>query len=103
MPTNIVQVEDAERGKTILRVDGSMTVEDAVLLEKIALDLRGQLGKNLTIDLADLNFLDSDGASVLKRMEDNHGFEIEGLLIFLQRAVEENEQRTVRREDNENR
>jgi len=93
MPTNIVQIEDAETGKTILRVEGEMTRMDAELLEKIALEMRGEIGKNLTIDLADLHFLDSEGAPVLKRMVDKHGFEIEGLLMFLQRAVEENEKR----------
>lgn len=100
MPTKIVQTEDPERGKTILRVEGTMTAEDAVLLEKIALDLRGQLEKNLTIDLADLDFLDSDGAPILKRLESEHGFEIEGLMIFLQKAVEENEKRTIRQKEN---
>ena len=93
MPTNIQQIEDIERGKMILRVEGEMTRTDAELLEKIALEMRGETGKNLTIDLADLHFLDSDGAPVLKRMADEHGFEIEGLLMFLQRAVEENEKR----------
>jgi len=93
MPTNIVQIEDAETGKTILRVEGEMTRTDAELLEKIALEMRGETGRNLTIDLADLHFLDSDGAPVLKRMADEHGFEIEGLLMFLQRAVAENERR----------
>jgi anti-anti-sigma regulatory factor len=93
MPTNITQIEDAERGKTILRVEGSMTAEDARLLEKIALEMREQSGKDLTIDLADLNFLDSESAPVLKRLERVHKFEIEGLLIFLQKAVEEIETR----------
>ena len=93
MPTNIQQIEDIERGKMILRVEGEMTRIDAELLEKIALEMREETGKNLTIDLADLHFLDSDGAPVLKRMADEHGFEIEGLLVFLQRAVEENEKR----------
>lgn len=93
MPTNIVQIEDPENGKTILRVEGEMTRTDAELLEKIALEMSCEIGKNLTIDLADLHFLDSEGATVLKRMADEHGFEIEGLLMFLQRAVEENEKR----------
>ena len=91
MPTNITQIEDTERGKTVLRVEGSMTAEDAVLLEKIALGMREQTGKNLTIDLSDLHFLDSESAPVLKRLEREHRFEIEGLLIFLQKAVEETE------------
>jgi anti-anti-sigma regulatory factor len=95
MPTNIVQIEDAETGKTILRVEGELTRMDAELLEKIALEMRGETGRNLTIDLADLHFLDSEGAPVLKRMADEHGFEIEGLLMFLQRAIEENEKRNL--------
>ena len=93
MPTNITQVEDTERGKTILRVEGSMTLEDAVLLEKIALSLREQTEENVTLDLADLHFLDSESAPILKRLEREHGFEVEGLMIFLQKAVEETESR----------
>ncbi len=88
MPTNILQIEDPERGKTILRVEGEMTSEDAVLLEKIALGMREETGVNLTIDLADLDFLDSESAPILKRLEREHGFEIEWLMIFLQKAVE---------------
>lgn len=91
MPTNITQLEDTERGKTILRVEGSMTLRDAELLEKIALDLREQTGKNLTLDLADLHFMDSESAPVLKRIEREHGFEIEGIEYFLQKVVTETE------------
>lgn len=93
MPTSIQQIEDTERGKTILRVAGSMTFDDAVLLEKIALGMRDDLGGNLTIDLADLHFLDSESAPILRKLESEHKFEIEGLMIFLQKAVEENESR----------
>lgn len=91
MPTNITQVEDAERGKTILRVEGSMTLRDAVLLEKIALDMREKIGKNLTLDFADLHFMDSESAPVLKRLEREHKFEIEGMEYFLQKVVAEAE------------
>jgi len=89
MPTHITQIEDTERNKTILRVSGSMKLEDAIILEKVALKLRGKTGKNITLDLADLNFLDSESAPVLKRLEREHNFEIEGLMIFLQRIIEE--------------
>lgn len=91
MPTTLTQLEDTERGKTILRVEGSMTYDDAVLLEKIALDLRSQMDGNLTIDLADLFFLDSDSAPIIKRIEREHGFEIEGMEVFLQNVVSEAE------------
>jgi len=64
-----------------------MLLDDAVLLEKVATCLRNESGDKIVIDLADLDFLDSESASVLKRIEDNDGFEIEGVEIFLQSAV----------------
>ena len=91
MPTTFTELEDAERGKTILRIEGSLLHEDALLLEKIALDLRVARGKNLTLDFADLDFLDSDSAPILKRIEDEHGFEIEGMEFFLQTIVNDAE------------
>lgn len=93
MPTTLTQIEDVERGKTVLRVEGEMMEEDAILLEKIALDLREQSGNNLTLDLADLDFLDSESAPILKRMEREHGFEIEGIEFFLQSVINETENR----------
>jgi anti-anti-sigma regulatory factor len=85
------QIEDTERGKTLLRVEGSLMKDDAVLLEKIVLDMREQLEKNITLDLADLDFLDSESAPILKRIEREHGFELEGMELFLQKAVAESE------------
>jgi anti-anti-sigma regulatory factor len=93
MPTKITQIEDAERGRTILRVEGEMMYDDAVLLEKIALGMREQNGANLTLDFADLDFLDSDSAPILRRLEREHGFEISGIEIFLQTIVNETEKR----------
>jgi len=91
MPTNITELEDEERGKTILRIEGSLMQEDALLIEKIALDLRAARGRNITLDLADLDFLDSESAPILKRIEREHGFEIEGIEFFLQTIVNEAE------------
>ncbi len=93
MPTTLTQIEDVERGKIVLRVEGQMMEEDAILLEKIALDLREQNGQNLTLDLADLDFLDSESAPILKRMEHEHGFEMEGIEFFLQAVINETENR----------
>ena len=95
MPTTITEIEDTERGKRLLRVEGEMTAEDATLLEKIALDMRAQNGQNLTLDLADLDFLDSESAPILKRMVLEHGFEIEGIEIFVQTAVNDVENRSA--------
>ena len=93
MPTQMTEIEDPERGKTILRVEGELTYDDAVLLEKVALGMRAESGKNLTLDFADLDFLDSDSAPILRRLEREHGFEISGIEIFLQTIVNETEKR----------
>jgi anti-anti-sigma regulatory factor len=96
MPTNITHIEDPERERTILRVSGELTLEDALLLEKIALDLQRETKKILALDLADLHFMDSDSAPVLKRLEREHGFEIEGLEIFRQTIVNAAENKNPR-------
>lgn len=93
MPTSIKQIEDTERGKTILRVNGSLNKSDALLLEKIAVNLREETGKNMTLDLADIDFLDSESAPIISRLETEHGFEIEGIEFFLQTVVTEAENR----------
>lgn len=91
MATNITQIEDTERGKIVLRVEGELFHADAILLEKIALEMREHLKRNITIDLADLDLMDSDSAPILKRIEKEHGFEIEGIAYFLQKVVDETE------------
>ena len=94
MPTTITQNENPDTGRTIFRVEGEMLLDDALLLEKIALETQAESGCDIALDLADLDFLDSDSAAVLKRLADQHGFAIEGMEIFLQTAVN-NAERTA--------
>jgi anti-anti-sigma regulatory factor len=91
MATKITQIEDTEHRKIILRVEGELFHADAILLEKIALDMRTELNKSVTIDLADLDLMDSDSAPILKRIEEEHGFILEGIPYFLQKVVDETE------------
>jgi len=86
MPTEIVQTES--NGRTYLRVTGDMMLDDALLLEKIAIEMNEGIDGNLTIDLADLDFLDSESASVLRRIQVENGIAIEGMEIFLQTAID---------------
>jgi anti-anti-sigma regulatory factor len=94
MPTNIIQSVDDQDGSVILRVEGDMFLEDALLLEKIALGMRGDNFREVSIDLADLDFLDSESAPVIKRLEREHGFPIQGMEIFLQSAIDSAERST---------
>lgn len=91
MPTHIKQIDDPPRNRTILRIEGEMFKDDALLLEKIAHDMRNETGRNVTLDFADLHFLDSESASILKKLEREDGFKFEGMEIFLQKAVSDSE------------
>ena len=88
MATNITQRIDEADGHVILLVEGDMMIDDAILLEKLALEMRSHYGRDVTIDLADLDFMDSESAPVLKRLEREHKFSIEGIEIFLQSAID---------------
>jgi anti-anti-sigma regulatory factor len=91
MATHITQNEYSECN--LLSVSGEMLLDDALLLERIASDLHESSEKPVTIDLADLDFLDSDSAAVLRRLAGQPGFRIEGMEIFLQSVVNEVEKR----------
>ena len=107
MPTRITQIEkaktrtctvggendqprnsDNESLATVLKVEGSLYVKDAELLEKICRDLGNQTGGPVQLDLAGLSFIDSDSASVLCRLKREQGVRLEGLHLFIGKVVE---------------
>ena len=95
MATQITQIDDDAHGRTTLRIEGEMLGEDAALLEKISTQIRAETGNRITIDLADLDFLDSEAAPILRRLASLDGYTIEGIEIFLQSVVNEAERPRV--------
>lgn len=91
MPTQITQIEDAERNLTVLRVEGQLMYDDAALIGRIAKGLADDDGRKVSIDVADLDFMDSDAAAVLKELQISDGFELTGIEILLQNAINEAE------------
>lgn len=94
MATKITQIDYDDDGATMLRVEGEMYLEDALLLEKIAAGIRSDLGSRIVFDLADLDLLDSEAAGVLKRLGSSRGYEIIGMETFVQSAINEAEGRS---------
>ena len=104
MPLRITQIEDSSDHKIeqvqskgndqvldsmiVLKVEGSLYLEDAELLERICRDIGKESHGFLTLDLADLNFLDSESASVLCRLRREQGVRLEGLHLFIEKVVE---------------
>lgn len=91
MATHITQSEHSDG--SLLSITGEMLLDDALLLERIASNLYERTGKPVTIDLADLGFLDSESAAVIRRLAERTIFKIEGMEIFLQTVVNEVEKR----------
>jgi anti-anti-sigma regulatory factor len=84
MPTQITK--DESNGNACYRVEGEMLLEDALLLERI-LDADEAKGE-VVVDLADLDFLDSEAAQILRRLETENGVRLEGTEIFLQSSID---------------
>lgn len=91
MTTRITQIEAQSGGDAMLKVEGSLTLEDARLLEKACHDLRGQDGRGVKIDVAGLSFLDRESASLLCRLRELPGVELQGAHLFVLQVIEQAE------------
>src|SRR5215510_1183959 len=74
--------------ETLLKVEGSLYLQDAELLERVCRDIGEQTGQRIVLDLADLSFLDSDSASVLCRLKREQNVGLEGLHLFIAKVIE---------------
>ena len=92
MPTQITQIDDASGAHTTLRVAGSLTLADAELLARICVSLREQRATEITLDLSDLSFLDSESAAILAELKQQHGVTLDGVHLFVQQVIDQTEQ-----------
>ena len=89
MSTLITQLWGQEENTIVLRVEGTLFREDAEILERACADLRSaQPGSDITLDLADLNFFDSESASILRRVGEGQCVRLDGLQASVQRSLE---------------
>jgi anti-anti-sigma regulatory factor len=95
MATRINQTDDPTRGVTTLRIEGELLGDDACLIEKIGMTVRAETGNKIIVDVADLDFLDSDAAPVLRHLETLEGFSLVGMEIFLQAVINDVERHAL--------
>ncbi|PYS92187.1 MAG: hypothetical protein DMF62_01160 [Acidobacteria bacterium] len=84
MPTQITQNESD--ALISFRIEGEMLLDDALLLERIVSS--DESDRSIVVDLADLDFLDSEAAQVLRRLETDRGIKFEGTETFLQSSID---------------
>jgi ABC-type transporter Mla MlaB component len=73
---------------TVFKVEGTLYLRDAELLERICRDVGNQTKRPVTLELAGLSYLDSDSAAVLCRMKREQNVSLEGLHLFIEKVVE---------------
>jgi ABC-type transporter Mla MlaB component len=78
---------DPEIVPTVFKVEGTLYLRDAELLEKICRDV-GNQKRPVTLELAGLSYLDSDSAAVLCRLKREQNVTLEGLHLFIEKIVE---------------
>jgi anti-anti-sigma regulatory factor len=88
MTTRITQIEEQHGRGAVLKVEGSLTLEDARLLEKVCRELRGPNGRGVRINVAGLSFLDDESAALLCRLKGLPGVELEGAHLFVMEVIE---------------
>jgi anti-anti-sigma regulatory factor len=88
MTTRITRIEGQAGGDAVLRVEGSLTLEEARLLEEACHDLRERGGRGVRVNLAGLSFLDHESATLLCRLKVRPGVELEGAHLFVQELIE---------------
>ena len=94
MPTEITQTDASDSDVTILRVSGELMDGDAAVLDSVATTIREETGRTIIIDLAALDFLDSEAAPALRRLASRDGIIIEGIEIFLQSSIDQVERQS---------
>ena len=91
MTTRITQVQDQERRRIVLKLEGTVTAADARLLEQICSDLRETSAYHITVDLAGVAFLGNESAAILCRLKTTPHLTLGGMHLFVQQIIESTE------------
>ena len=75
----------------VLKLEGTLTLADAKLLEEICTDLRDELDYGITIDLAGVDFLSNQSAKILCRLKEIPELTFQGMHLFVQQIIEATE------------
>jgi len=72
----------------IFKVEGTLHLKDAELLEGICREVSHEIGRPVIVKLNDVCFVDSDSAAVICRMKRENVIKIDGLNLFIKKAME---------------
>ena len=99
MTLRISQTLDTVKGSATLRLEGSMSAEEALLLERYCDELAEQSIGAITLDLEGLTFLDDEGADSIRHLRETRGVTLTGCRLFTREVIEGTYHSAVRRKD----
>ena len=73
---------------TVFKVEGTLHLQDAELLERLCRDVSDQTKHPVTLELDGLRYLDRESAAVLCRMKREQNVSLKGLHLFIEKVVE---------------
>jgi len=88
MTTRITRIEDENKNRMVLKLEGTVTAVDAKLLEEICIDVKDELGYGIIIDLAGVNFVGRRSAEILSRLKGTSDLTFEGMHLFVKQIIE---------------
>jgi hypothetical protein len=88
MTLRISQILDTEKGNATLRLEGSMSADEAVLLERYCDGLAGQSIGSITLDVEGLTFLDDESGASIRRLRQTRGVTLTGCRLFTREVIE---------------
>ena len=78
---------DNKHPKT-LRVEGTLHLEDAELLERVCKEVLTESDRPLIVEVSNICSLDRESANVLCRMKHQMGIEIMGMNLYIKKVIE---------------
>jgi hypothetical protein len=88
MTTRITRIQQEATNRMLLKLEGSLSLADASLVEDICIDLGEGLGYEITVDLTDVAYVSKESATVLCRLKSMPGFDMQGMHLFVQQIIE---------------
>jgi hypothetical protein len=88
MAVRISQLDDRKSARTTLTVEGSLTLNDARLLEYICADIRRQSCSNIVINLEGTTYLNEESACVLRQLKQQPGVRLTGCQLYIEHLIE---------------
>jgi anti-anti-sigma factor len=88
MTVRISQVNGAEEGTTVLRVEGALDLSGVELLKLACADLRKESGAQIVLDVSGVTFINCESAHVLRNMRERGEFALRGCRLFTHEVLE---------------